>query len=423
MPTLDSYPALARHVREVQARLTDPALAELYARCYRNTLDTTVQVLPDGGTYVITGDINAMWLRDSTAQVWHYLPHVTQDPALRDLIAGLVRRQLHCIQLDPYANAFNAEANNAGHRGDLPPFSPWVWERKFELDSLCYPVRLAHALWRLTGDRAALGEDLHAALRTIVAVLRTEQRHETSPYTFERPDAGVSTDTLNHGGRGAPVGFTGMVWAGFRPSDDACTYGYNIPGNMFVAVTLAQVADLARDLGDEALAEDALALQGEVRRGIEQHGVVDHPDFGRVYAYEVDGLGHHLFMDDANVPSLLSAPYLGFCTPDDPLYLNTRRLVLSRANPYYVEGRFARGVGSPHTPVGHVWPIGITMQGLTARDPAERRALVRVLAGTTGGTGWMHESFHPDHPETFTRAWFAWANSLFSELVELSLDD
>ena len=422
MSPLEEYPALARHVAAVQARLADPALAELYVRCFLNTLDTTVQSLPDGEPFVITGDIPALWLRDSTAQVWPYVPHAAQEPALAGLLGGLVRRQLACIRRDPYANAFNAEASNAGHRQDQPAFSPWVWERKFEIDSLCYPVRLAHALWRGGQGLDAFGPDLLPALQDIVRVFRTEQRHEGSPYTFVRPDAPVPSDTLSHAGRGAPVAYTGMIWAGFRPSDDACRYGYHIPGNMFAVVALAQLAELAGALNDATLAQDALTLRAEVDDGLKRHGIVEHPDLGPVWAYEVDGLGQHHLMDDANVPSLLSAPYLGYCAPDDALYLNTRRLVLSPENPAYAAGRFARGVGSPHTPAGYVWPIGISMQGLTSPDPQERRRLVTLLASTTGGTGWMHESFDPDRPEVYTRDWFAWANSLFAELVEASLE-
>lgn len=403
----------------VETRLSEraPLAAKLFRGCLRNTLETTVRRHADGTTFVVTGDIPAMWLRDSAAQVESYVRFAKQDNDIRDMLRGVVLRQAACVAIDPYANAFNEEPNGHGHHEDLTEMSPWVWERKWELDSLCYPVRLCRQYWDATGDSSIFDETLHRMLTTIVATMRAEQHPETSPYSFLRPGA-VPSDTLPFEGRGAPTRHTGMVRSAFRPSDDACEYGFLVPANMFAVVVLDDLAEFALDhFGDEALAGEAKALRDEIDRGIQEHAVVEHPRHGRVYAYEVDGLGNHRLMDDANVPSLLSIPYLGYRPATDPLYRNTRALVLSDENPYHYSGSHAAGIGSPHTPAGNVWPISLTMQALTATDPAELWRLVDLLASTTAGTGYMHESFDANDPAVFTRPWFGWANSLFAELI------
>lgn len=407
--------------RDVRARLGPvrqalgavPGLPDMFEQCFMNTLDTTVQAGEDG-VFVITGDIPAMWLRDSTAQVLHYLRFADLD-GVRALMRGLISRQARCILYDPYANAFSRRPGK-GWVTDLPPKKPMVWERKYEIDSLCYPVWLMHRYGQATGDYAFLDDACLEALRTVAEVFRREQRHEDSGYSFIRANCPPS-DTLSHGGRGAPVGYTGMTWSGFRPSDDACLYGYLVPSNLFAAHILGHMAALAGLAGDAALADGARALAEDIARGVQQHGVVEHPAHGRVYAYETDGLGHHNLMDDANVPSLLSLPYLGVCAPDDPMYLRTRALALSDANPYYHEGAYARGIGSPHTPGGYIWHIALIMQAMTARDTREAAACLSAILATHAGTGFMHEGFDPDDPSRFTRTWFAWANSLFGELL------
>ncbi|MGN0972508.1 MAG: glycoside hydrolase family 125 protein, partial [Aristaeellaceae bacterium] len=254
------------------------------------------------------------------------------------------------------------------------------------------------------------------AMKTIVEVWTCEQHHERSPYWFMRANCPPS-DTLSNCGRGAPTRCTGMTWSGFRPSDDACVYGYLIPSNLFAAQVLTYIATFARLVQDEPLARDAQALEGQIRAGVEAYGLYRHPNFGEIYAYEADGLGHQLLMDDANVPSLLSLPYLGVCAPDDPRYLRTRSFVLSQHNPNFHSGRYAHGVGSPHTPKGYVWPIALCVQAMTATSIPEAAAILRMLLDTHAGTGFMHESFNPDAPEQYTRSWFAWANSMFGEMI------
>lgn len=402
-------------LRPVLQRIPD--LWEIFERCFLNTIETTVQQT-EGDTFVITGDIAAMWLRDSTAQVLHYL-RFADDPAVAQMIEGLIARQAACILRDPYANAFNREPSDYKPYNDRPRANDWVWERKYEIDSLCYPVWLAEKYLLRTGSSAFLTEDFHAALRTVVQVLRTEQRHmENSTYRFERDDCPPS-DTLTHDGMGEPVTYTGMTWSGFRPSDDACRYGYLVPSNLFAARALQSAVRLAQQLNDEALAAEAAALSDEIAAGVRQHGVVEHPEFGKILAYEVDGLGHANLMDDANVPSLLALPYLEVCAPEDELYRNTRRFVLSEENPYYYAGKLAAGVGSPHTPAGYIWPIALCVQAMTSTDLDEIAGIVHTLLHTHGGTGFMHESFDPNAPEQFTRSWFAWANSMFGQLIYL----
>ncbi len=374
--------------------------------------------MPDGTTFVITGDIPAMWLRDSAAQVRPFLALAADSPELADMIEGLVARQIACLSADPYANAFNEGPTGQGHQNDRTDMKPWIWERKYEIDSLCYPIHLAYLLWKKTGRTSHLGSGFASAARIVIATWRTEQHHGTkSSYRFERRDCPPS-DTLEREGRGAEVGYTGMTWSGFRPSDDACKYGYLVPSNMFAVVALRNLTEIADCvLRDEPLAKDAAALAAEIDAGIREHGIVRHPDFGPMYAYETDGFGRHHLMDDANVPSLLSIPYLGYAPADDPIYLNTRRFVLSRANPYYYEGRAASGVGSPHTPADYVWPIALAMQGLTSPDPEEKLRMLELMAATDAGTGMMHEGFHADDPTRFTRAWFSWANMMYCELL------
>ena len=419
MPTAT---VIAKEIDKLQDVLsTYPGLWEMFRRCFLNTIETTVQQT-EGDTFVITGDIPAMWLRDSTAQVMHYLRFADHAP-VADMVEGLLSRQADCILRDPYANSFNRqEISGSPHNRDLPKVSGWVWERKYEIDSLCYPLWLAEKFYNKTGRTGFLNEKFAETLRSILHVFRTEQNRETSPYYFIRTDCPPS-DTLTHDGRGEPVAVTGMTWSGFRPSDDACKYGYLVPSNLFAVRTLNSAAKLASLAGWEDLAAQSTALAEEIAEGVRKFGMVEHPQFGKMYAYEVDGLGNANLMDDANVPSLLSLPYLEVCPKNDPLYLNTRAFVLSQENPYYYKGTLAQGIGSPHTPAGYIWPIALCVQGMTSTDTDEIAGILKTLMNTHGGTGFMHESFDPNAPEQFTREWFAWANSMFGELIYRLYED
>jgi meiotically up-regulated gene 157 (Mug157) protein len=411
-------------IARVQRGIADPALGTIFGNCLPNTLDTTVwpgsyEGKPD--TYVLTGDIDAMWLRDSSAQLWPYLPLAKEDAKLRELLEGAIRRQARMILLDPYANAFMRDETAAPlswavnnktehHRG--------VGERKWELDSLCYPIRLAHGYWRQTGDTRPFDAVWKEAVWTIVRTFRAQQRKQgPGPYSFQR-ESETPNDTCALGGFGNPARPVGMIYSMFRPSDDACIYPLFVPANLFAVVSLRQLAALAaRVLGDAKLTAEAEALAGEVERALNLYGKTQHPKHGEIWAYEVDGYGNALMMDDANAPGLLSLAYLGCCPMDDPLYRRTRRFVLSASNPYYFRGKAAEGVGGPHQGLNMIWPMSIIMRALTSKDEREIRQCLRWLRDTTAGTGFMHESFDKDDPEKFTRTWFAWANTLFGELV------
>lgn len=399
--------AIASWAGRVRAAIGDEA-ATRFERMMLDTWETTMMPR-DGRVFVITGDIPAMWLRDSSAQTLPFMRMLDVDD-VRTTVAGIVREQWGCIAVDPYANAFNAGPTGAHWDTEDLDLSDDLWERKYEIDSLAFPVRLAHDLWRATGDAGHLTEAVHEGCRTIIDLWELEQDHERrSSYRHVRPS--YPPDTLGEDGTGMPVAVTGMTWSGFRPSDDACTYGYNVPAQLMAASALARIGEMAPLWSDEDLAERAGRLRGEILDGVATHGVVD----GR-WAYEVDGLGHRLLMDDANMPSLLSLPLVSDVAVDDSTYRRTRAWVLSLANPFYCTGREASGVGSPHTPDGYVWHIALAVQGLTGDDEEARACLSTILA-TDGGTGLTHEGFDPDDPSRFTREWFSWSNSMACELM------
>lgn len=402
-------------IREVTG---DEKLAQMFLACMRNTLDTTLTREPDGTTFVITGDIPAMWLRDSSAQMLPFLRFVQPEGELYDVLAGLVRRQFGAIAQDSYANAFNHEPNGASYDPEDACEDPWIWERKYEIDSLAFPIQLAHQLWRRSNRTDIFTGPVHEVLKTVVAQWRLEQDHEAnSAYRFVR-NTELPSETLSRDGLGPATAVTGMTWAGFRPSDDACVYSYNVPGNHSARAALLQLAEIAREVyADPELAAGALALAAEIAAGIATHGVVNHPEFGFIYAYEVDGLGNALLMDDANMPSLLSLPLTGGVDPADPLYRSTRKFILSGNNPFFHRGSHGEGIGSPHTPPGYIWHIALAVQGLTADTREEKWRVIQMLRDTDGGTGFMHEGFLPDDPAQFTRPWFSWANSMFCELL------
>lgn len=417
-----SSKAVEQLIAEVKDAIADPKLKWMFENCYPNTLDTTVKFQMKGkkpDTFVITGDIEAMWLRDSSAQVWPYLQLLKQDKELQLLVAGLINRQAQCILLDPYANAFN----------DGPKGSYWetdntqhmikeLHERKWEIDSLCYPIRVAYYYWLLTGDTSVFDADWHKAMQLVVKTFKEQQRKDgLGPYSFMR-DCDRPTDSQINGGFGAPVKPVGLIVSAFRPSDDATQYGFLIPSNMFAVVSLRQLAEIENKVyGNANFAGQCLELASEVDEAIQKYGVVNHPVAGKIYAFEVDGFGNSLCMDDANVPSLLGAPYLGYCKVDDVLYQNTRKFVWSDNNPYFFKGKAGEGIGGPHVGLDYAWPMSIIMKGLTIGNTAELKECLTLLRNTDGDTGFMHESFHVDNPAKFTRSWFAWTNTLFGELI------
>jgi meiotically up-regulated gene 157 (Mug157) protein len=414
--------AVERAIARVKSSIGNQELAWMFENCFPNTLDTTVDFAMSGGrpdTYVITGDIDAMWLRDSSAQVWPYLPLTKEDEALRQLIAGVINRQTRFILKDPYANAFYKDEKKISEwKSDATDMKPGVHERKWEIDSLCYTIRLGHGYWKTTGDTSPFDDAWQEAVLRIPRTFREQQRKNgRGPYHFQRKTS-TPTDSLPGGGYGNPAKPAGLIFSMFRPSDDATVFPFLVPSNFFAVVSLRQAADMLEQIRhDAASAADCRALAEEVAGALREYAVASPLGFGNIYPYEVDAFGNSYCIDDGNVPSLLSLPYIGAVTADDPLYVNTRRYVLSSSNPYYCKGKAAEGPGGPHVGMDMIWPLGIITRGLTSRDDQEIRACLDTLRRTHAGTGFMHEAFHKDDPKKFTRSWFAWANTIFGELV------
>ena len=416
--------AVEQEIARVCGLLTNERLRWMFANCFPNTLDTTVHYREDEegnpDTYVYTGDIPAMWLRDSGAQVWPYVQLCGNDPALQKMIAGVIRRQFRLINIDPYANAFNDGPTGAGEDVGYPGHvqDPWVFERKWEIDSHCYPIRLAHHYWKTTGDESVFDAEWVAAMRNILATLRDQQMKEgPGDYTFLRV-TDRQLDTRCHVGRGNPVKPVGLISSAFRPSDDATTFGFLVPSNFMAVSSLRKAAEILSTVnGEQELAAGCTALADEVAAALQQYAVVEHPVYGKIYAFEVDGFGSVQLMDDANVPSLLAMPYLGDVERTDPVYENTRRFVWSTDNPYFWRGEAGEGIGGPHIGVEMIWPMSIMMRAFTSTDDAEIRDCIIALMTTDAGTGFMHESFSRHDAADFTRAWFAWQNTLFGELI------
>ena len=418
-------PAVEREIVRVGALIADPKLRWMFANCYPNTLDTTVRMgVVDGApdAFVITGDIPCLWLRDSSAQLTPYLHLVRGDPALATLFRGLIARQARSILIDPYANAFledpGAKTDLDWALHDRTEMKPGVAERKWEIDSLCYPMRLAHGYWQATHDPAPFDAQWAAAARLSVATFRAQQRKDgPGPYRFLRAsDRNIETVPLE--GWGNPSRAVGLIHSAFRPSDDACVYPFLIPSNLFAVTALRELATVATGARQDAkLAADARALADEVEHALRAYGRMRLRDGREVWAYEVDGFGNALFMDDANVPSLSGLAYLGCAAPRDPLWRRTRDAAWSDANPYFFRGAAGEGIGGPHVGLRQIWPMSLIVRALSSDDPAVILRCLKTLRDSDAGTGFIHESFDQDDPARFTRRWFAWANGLFGELI------
>jgi uncharacterized protein len=387
---LRSIEQAAAQYRNSNAHLQDMFRAAL--------LDTgrLAQYAPDGTAYIMTGDIPAEWLRDASAQARPYLFFAKDDPDVRALLRAIIARMVKYLQIDPYANAYTLDYR--------------VWEQKFELDSLAYPTALAWSYWKTTGDTSIFTGDFSSMLDNVLATMEREQNHSRdSRYTHKE---------LPNGGRGNAAGYTGMIWTGFRPSDDACEYNYLIPSEMFAVVALGDMSEIELKVYHNVMkAREAKALRDEVQRGIQTYGLVLVPKYGYIYAYEVDGLGHAILTDDANIPSLLAAPYMGYTAANDRYYQNTRRFLLSQDNPSFYQGHVARGIGSYHTPDHWVWPLALIIEGMTSTSGSEKQDVLAQLLASDPGDHLLHESFNPDNPQQYTRRSFGWPNALFSEFV------
>jgi len=414
-------PAIEKVISHMQMTIKDPELAWMFGNCYPNTLDRTVTFsMKDGkpSTFVITGDIYAMWLRDCSAQVWPYMPYMKQDPKLQQLIAGVIHRQAESVLIDPYANAFNFGKEGGDFMSDNTKMRPELHERKWEVDGLCYVIRLEYHYWKLTGDNSCFDSQWFDAMNLIVKTFKEQQRKTSQgPYSFMRKTEKAS-DTQFGNGFGNPIRPTGMICSTFRPSDDATSYGFLVPSNAFAVVVLRQLAEMSVAIKQNSIfAAECNSMADEVDAAINKYTIVNHPKYGKIYAFEVDGYGNYLMMDDSNVPSLLSLPYLGYLTEDNKIYQNTRKFALSEDNPYFYKGKAAEGIGGPHLGPDMIWPMAIIMRAMTTNDTKEIESCLRMLKSTHAGTGFMHETFNKDNPAVFTRSWFAWANTLFGELL------
>jgi hypothetical protein len=402
-------------------RFADADLGTIFSNCLPNSLDTTIISYSSNDTFVITGDIDAMWLRDSTNEVIAYMPFAAQDDALRAMLHGVVMRQARSVLIDPFANAFNQVPNGNGHQDDprTPPMTKGVFEGKYELDSLAAVLKSSCAYFNATSDASLLAEDdWLSAMERILDTIVLEQQSTAEdgpnpPYAFGRPGEVYPR-------AGAPANRTGLSKCGFRPSDDETNLPFLISANAMAAVELDNLANVAATGSGDRLAQIALrarALSAQLRASIEALAHTTVAGFGDIYAYEIDGFGNSSVADDSNVPSLLSLPYLGYVDRTDPTYLRTRKLLLSSTNPYYYVGSVASGIGSPHTPGGYIWPMAVAMQALTSTDDAEITTCLGYLKASALATGFMHESFDKDDATKYTRPWFAWANAVFGELI------
>ena len=415
--------AVENEIVRIKKLLLNPKLRWMFENCFPNTLDSTVHYrLTDGkdDTFVYTGDIHAIWLRDSGAQVWPYVQLANQDQALKKMLAGVIRRQFMSINIDPYANAFNDGAilENNHWESDMTDMKPELHERKWEIDSVCYPLRLAYHYWKVQGDTSIFDGQWLQAIENILKTFKEQQRKEgAGPYQFQRKTE-RQLDTLNNNGLGNPVNPVGLIVSSFRPSDDATTYQFLIPSNFFAVTSLRKASEILDAVsGKPAMAAECADLALEVETALKKYGTFNHAEYGTIYAFEVDGFGNQYFMDDANVPSLLALAYLGDVDVNDPIYQNTRRYVWSKDNPYFFKGTAGEGIGGPHIGYDMIWPMSIMMKAFTSQNDEEIKSCIKMLMDTDAGTGFMHESFHKDDPTNYTRSWFAWQNTLFGELI------
>jgi len=392
----------------------------LFKSAMGNT-DKQLKMEPDGTAYVQTGDIPAQWNRDSSAQVRPYLFLAKDNPEVAKKLKAVIERQAMYMAQDPYANAFREDFG--------------IWERKFELDSLSYPILLAWTYWKVTGDASIFTPAVKKAFDAAVETMIHEQHHDDANPTYDFPG-------LNK----TPVGYTGMIWSAYRPSDDDCQYHYLIPSQMQAVQALTALEEMETQMGRPDRVARANKLKTEVQVGIEKYGTVDHPKYGRIYAYEVDGLGHVNLMDDANLPNLLSIPYFGYTDEKNETYKATRKFILSKDNPFFYSGRFngqeIYGVGSPHTPLkaslskqqiifskichpfdktGMIWPLAQLSEGLTTHDKKEQAKVLKMIVASDPGDHRLHESYLPQNPKIFTRPDFGWPNALLAEFMQTSI--
>lgn len=416
-------------IEDVAGQIADLELRQMFRQCLPNTLDTTIYAREDTDgkpdTFVVTGDIPAMWLRDSTNQVWPYLRYAKHESKLQRMLAGVVMRQAKGVNIDPYANAYvdpyvdNPPVTPHWAAGD--DWHPGVWERKYELDSLAAFLRLSNGYYAATGDSEPFDATWREAVERALSVIESEQATMTYANVGDIHRAtmpnGEAFPASQLRGLGHPAKYTGMSRNMFRPSDDESILPYHIPANAMTYVALSGLQKVLSSTGNSGLNPRVAKLAEKIDEGVKYHGNVYVPGHEKMYAYEVDGRGSQMLMDDPNVPSLLSLPYLGYSDKNFKVYKNTRDYILSAENPYYAQGRWS-GLTSPHTgEMSHFWPIATIMQALTSDSDDEIRGCLKTLKETHDGTHFIHESINVNDPSDYTRPWFGWANTLFGELI------
>ena len=392
---------------------------------------------PEELTFVITGDIEAMWLRDSANQLQAYISVLKEDnshDSLAGLFRGAINLQARYILENAFCNAFQApDESGVEHKSSMnsdritPSFDYYkVFSCQWELDSLASFLQLSVDYVTATKDYDFFEKSSNWTKAVEVVLNTTESmtidsytedgEWQHTPYTYCAPYGGTPINNCN----GSPhKGNIGLVRSFHRPSDDACTYQYLIPSNMMFSSALNTSSTIMSRITsrENPLAARMQNFSTAINRGVEKYGIVNDPNFGKVYAYEVDGYGSVNIMDDPNVPSLLSAPFLGYTTLRDPIYQNTRRKILSRDSPYYAVGPVITGVASPHTLPGRPWPMALIMTILTSEDDDEIVRNLMWLVQSTDGLGLMHESVHARDKGVWSRQWFSWANGLFGQMI------
>lgn len=425
-------------IEDMKSRITDLDLARLFENCFPNTLDTTIRWHHPGAdpqTFIVTGDINAEWLRDSQKQISPYLSLAKHDPKIKQLFKGAINTQIDYVIAHPYCNAFHPPSQSGisfelNNQADVvyPRVNlHTVFECKYEIDSLASFLALSNDYYAATGDSSFLTSSWFKALTRLLRTLSEqavstydEEGHKQNNYYIFKRKSDTGTETLNLQGHGNPVNRnTSLIRSAFRPSDDSTIYQFFIPGNAFMATELKKTAQMLKDKqSKQNIAEKIAELAADITQGIYSHGVYDHPVFGKVFAYEVDGFGSVSIMDDANTPSLLSLPDMGFVEKDDPIYLNTRKMVLSKnGNPYYLTGEFFEGIGGPHIGTRFAWPMSHLVAIRTSTSDKEIAKSLEIIKKSTADLGLMHESVNVDLPHSYTRSWFAWCNSEFAKTM------